>query len=327
MSQAVEEPRRGGVAEFAELFSSLVDEVERVVQGKRNAIHLAFVGLFAHGHVLIEDVPGVGKTSLAKSMARVIDGRWRRIQFTPDLLPSDVTGASVWHRERADFEFRPGAVFANVLLADEINRASPKTQSALLEAMEEGQVTVDGTPHPLPDPFIVIATQNPIELEGTYPLPEAQLDRFLLRIELGYPDRDAELTILETHGAETITPADLRTVTNSASALAWINALKRIHMAPSLRRYIVDICDATRHHRDLLLGVSPRGAIALQRAGRVYAASTGREYVIPDDIKLLAARVLSHRVVLEPEAAMRGIDANALISGVLDTVPIPRTTP
>jgi MoxR-like ATPase len=314
------------VAEFRGVFEGLLGEIERVLRGKRGAVHLALVCLFAEGHLLIEDVPGVGKTSLAKAMARVIGGQWRRIQFTPDLLPSDVTGVSVWRRERGDFEFRPGAVFANVLLADEINRASPKTQSALLEAMEERQVTIDSVTHRLPTPFMVIATQNPIELEGTYPLPEAQLDRFLLRLKLGYPDREAELGILESHGMEEVVPEDLDVVTDAETVAAWSREIAGVHVAPGLRRYIVDVCDATRHHRDLLLGVSPRGALALQRAARALAASVGRHYVVPDDVKALAPAVLEHRLVLAPEAQMRGAHASDALRGVLDSVPIPHAT-
>lgn len=308
---------------FRELFESLTHQVERVLRGKRRPVHLALVCLFAEGHLLIEDVPGVGKTSLAKSIARAIGGSWHRIQFTPDLLPSDVTGVSVWDRARSDFEFRPGGVFANVVLADEINRASPKTQSALLEAMEERQVTVDTTTHPLAAPFMVIATQNPIELEGTYPLPEAQLDRFLMRLRIGYPDRAAELDILETHGSDTVTPEDLTPVTDDGVVAAWTREIAKIHVATEVQRYIVDLADATRRHRDLLLGVSPRGTLALQRATRALAASLGRDYAVPDDVKALAPSVLEHRLILSPEAQMRGATSANVVAGVLETVPAP----
>jgi MoxR-like ATPase len=256
-------------------------------------------------------------------MARSIGGSWRRIQFTPDLLPSDVTGASVWDRGRNDFDFRPGGVFANVVLADEINRASPKTQSALLEAMEERQVTVDTQTYKLPMPFMVIATQNPVELEGTYPLPEAQLDRFLLRLRIGYPERDAEMTILETHGAHDVNFDDLEPVTDAETIASWARELARIHIASELQGYVVDVVDATRHHRDLMLGVSPRGALALQRAARALAASVGRSYVVPDDIKALAPSVLEHRLILSPEAMMRGVSAADVLTSVLDTVAVP----
>src|SRR6185312_16378487 len=268
--------------------------LESVLRGKRRAVHLALVCLFSEGHLLIEDVPGVGKTSLAKAIANSIGGSWRRVQFTPDLLPSDVTGVSVWDQNRSDFEFRPGGVFANVVLADEINRASPKTQSALLESMEERQVTVDSHTYPLPRPFLVIATQNPVELEGTYPLPEAQLDRFLLRLQIGYPDRDAEMAILESHGADEVKPEELEPVTDADTIAAWTQELNRVHVAGELQGYIVDVVEATRHHRDLMLGVSPRGALALQRAARALAASVGRSYVVPDDVKVLASAVLEH---------------------------------
>jgi MoxR-like ATPase len=310
-------------ASFKDTFDAVAEQVERVLRGKRRAVHLALVCLFAEGHLLIEDVPGVGKTSLAKAIAHSIGGSWRRIQFTPDLLPSDVTGASVWDRASGDFEFRPGGVFANVVLADEINRASPKTQSALLEAMEERQVTVDTHTHLLASPFMVIATQNPIELEGTYPLPEAQLDRFLMRLRIGYPDREAELSILDAYGSGEVAPESLEPVTDATAIAAWSGELAGIHIAPELQGYIVDLVDATRHHRDLLLGVSPRGALGLQRASRALAASVGRSYVVPDDIKSLATVVLEHRLVLSPEAQMRGTSPSAVLTGVLDSVPVP----
>ena len=308
---------------FRDTFTAIVDNVELVLRGKRRAVHLAVVALLADGHLLIEDVPGVGKTSLAKAIAHSVRGQYRRIQFTPDLLPSDVTGVSVWDRQRGDFDFRPGGVFANVVLADEINRASPKTQSALLEAMEERQVTVDTLSHPLEAPFMVIATQNPIELEGTYPLPEAQLDRFLMRIRLGYPDRDAEIAILESHGGGEVHAERLEPVTDATTIASLQHHATTVFMAPALARYIIDLVDATRHHRDLMLGVSPRGALALQRAARTLAASLGRAYVVPDDIKALAPAVLEHRVVLQPEAQLRGTTANAIVQGVLDSVPVP----
>jgi len=310
---------------FKDLFDTLAAQLERVLRGKRRAVHLSLVCLFSEGHLLIEDVPGVGKTSLAKAIARSIGGSWRRVQFTPDLLPSDVTGVSVWDRARGDFEFRPGGVFANVVLADEINRASPKTQSALLESMEERQVTVDAQTYMLPRPFLVIATQNPVELEGTYPLPEAQLDRFLLRLRIGYPDRDAEIAILDSQGIDAMTAEELEPVTDADTIAGWIRELGRVHVSPELQGYIVDIVEATRHHRDLMLGVSPRGALALQRASRALAASVGRAYVVPDDLKVLAASVLEHRLILSPEAMMRGVDPSDVLASILDTVPVPAT--
>jgi MoxR-like ATPase len=308
---------------FKDLFDALATQLERVLRGKKRAIHLALVCFFSEGHLLIEDVPGVGKTSLAKAIARSTGGSWRRVQFTPDLLPSDVTGVSVWDRGRGDFEFRPGGVFANVVLADEINRASPKTQSALLESMEERQVTVDAHTYQLPRPFLVIATQNPVELEGTYPLPEAQLDRFLLRLRIGYPDRDAEIAILDTQGVDPINADELDAVTNPETVAGWIHELGRVHVATELQGYIVDVVEATRHHRDLMLGVSPRGALALQKASRALAASVGRSYVVPDDVKVLAPAVLEHRLVLSSEAMMRGVDPGDVLSAILDSVPVP----
>jgi MoxR-like ATPase len=283
---------------------------------------MALACLVADGHLLIEDVPGVGKTMLAKAIARSIDGTWHRIQFTPDLLPSDVTGVSVWNRADNEFEFRQGGIFANIVLADEVNRASPKTQSALLEAMEERQVTVDAVTHDLQRPFMVIATQNPIEYEGTYPLPEAQLDRFLMRIKVGYPDRAAGIDILETHGA--VEPVDnLEPVLTADDVVHLQEGVTTIYVAPSLKGYIIDVVEATRHERDLVLGVSPRGALALQRAARAYAASSGRDYVIPDDLKLLAGSVLEHRLILSPEAQLRGATAADVLESVLGRVPVP----
>ena len=323
-SDLMAQPVESGTAapsEAAEIFPALLANVERVIQGKRDAIHLALVCLLAEGHLLVEDVPGVGKTSLAKAIARSIGGTWRRIQFTPDLLPSDVTGVSVWNRATGTFEFRPGGVFAHVVLADEINRASPKTQSALLEAMEERQVSVDGITHPLPPPFLVIATQNPIELEGTYPLPEAQLDRFLMRIRIGYPDRDAEIAILEAQG-HSVAAEDLEPVTSAREIAAATEAFDAVHVAPSLRAYIVGLADASRHHPDLDLGISPRGALALQRASRVLAATLGRSYVAADDVKLLAPHVLAHRLLLAPDARLRGVTAEDVLANLLRSVPV-----
>jgi MoxR-like ATPase len=307
---------------FGQLFSALVDNIERAIQGKREQIHLALVCLLAEGHLLIEDVPGVGKTSLAKAIARSIGGVYHRIQFTPDLLPSDVTGVSVWNRASGDFEFRPGAVFANVLLADEINRASPKTQSALLEAMEERQVTVDVHTYRLPRPFMVIATQNPIELEGTYPLPEAQLDRFLMRIPMGYPARDAELAILESQG-EGSNADDLRPVVDASDVAAATAVVPTVHIADELRAYVLDLVAASRRHADLVLGVSPRGSLAIQRAARALAASHARTFVIPDDVKRVFPAVVEHRMLLAPDAQLRGVTGADVVDGILASVPVP----
>ena len=310
---------------FGALFDALLANVERVIQGKREPVRLSLVCLFAEGHLLIEDVPGVGKTSMAKAVARSIDGTWSRIQFTPDLLPSDVTGVSVWNRVANEFEFRPGGVFADVVLADEINRASPKTQSALLEAMEERQVTVDTQTYGLPRPFMVIATQNPIELEGTYPLPEAQLDRFLMRIQMGYPSNDAERAILDTHGSHA-SVEEIAPVTTAAEVVAGARAIADLHVDDNIKAYIVDLVTATRQHRDLALGVSPRGALALQRAARALAASIGRDYVVPDDVKRLAVAVLEHRLLLAPDAQLRGAAPGDIVRELLASVSVPGAT-
>jgi MoxR-like ATPase len=309
---------------FSETFDAIASNVERVVQGKPDVIELAILCMVAEGHLLIEDVPGVGKTSLAKALAASIDCRWARIQFTPDLLPSDVVGVTIWNRGTNEFEFRPGVVFANLVLGDEINRASPKTQSALLEAMEERQVTVDGHTHELEAPFMVLATQNPIEHEGTYPLPDSQLDRFLMRVTVGYPDRGAELDILETHAAEAVLD-DLAPVATAKDVVAMTMAARQIHVAPSLKGYLVDLADASRRHSALALGMSPRATLALQKAARARAAAGGRTYVVPDDIKALAGPVLAHRLVLTPEASMQSSDARDVVDDLLRKVPVPTT--
>jgi MoxR-like ATPase len=307
---------------FAETFAAIAENVERVVQGKPDVIELAVLCMVAEGHLLIEDVPGVGKTSIAKALAASVDCRWARIQFTPDLLPSDVVGVTIWNRGTNEFEFRPGVVFANIVLGDEINRASPKTQSALLEAMEERQVTVDGHTHELEAPFMVIATQNPIEHEGTYPLPDSQLDRFLMRVTVGYPDRDAELDILDTHAGETVVD-ELQPVATAKDVTAMTLAAREIHVAPSLKGYLVDLAEASRRHPALALGMSPRATLALQKAARARAAASGRSYVVPDDIKALAGPVLAHRFVLTPESAMQGADAREVVGDLLRKVPVP----
>lgn len=312
---SIETPSSERIDWFTERFEAIVSNIERVIQGKREVIEMITMCLIAKGHVLIEDVPGVGKTLLAKSLARSIDCRFNRVQFTPDLLPSDVTGVSIWDRQKSDFVFKPGAIFANIVLGDEINRASPKTQAALLEAMEERQVTVDGVTRPLEPPFMVGATQNPLEHEGTYPLPESQLDRFMMRLVVGYPVRAKELEILETHGIRS-TYEDLEPVVTGEEVLEMAEIASNVHVAPSIQGYIVDLVEATRRHGELMLGASPRAALHLQRVARVRAAIDGREYVTPDDIKAVAGPVLEHRMVIRPEAHMRG----TTISDVLDTV-------
>jgi len=307
---------------FSELLNAIAANIEIVIQGKPEVVELALVCLLAEGHLLIEDVPGVGKTSLAKALAASIDSSWKRVQFTPDLLPSDVVGVTVWNRGRDLFEFRPGPVFANIVLGDEINRASPKTQSALLEAMEERQVTVDGTTYPLASPFMVIATQNPIEHEGTYPLPESQLDRFLMRLSVGYPSRQYELEILDTH-ASGGTLSEVHPVATADQIQTLVEAVKAIHVAPALKHYLVDLADATRRHPNVALGMSPRATLALQRAARARAAAAGRTCIIPDDIKALADPVLSHRLVLSSDAQLQGINAGKVVADVLGAVPVP----
>ncbi|MDQ3680755.1 MAG: MoxR family ATPase [Actinomycetota bacterium] len=309
---------------FADAFERVVANVERVIQGKTDAIRLALCCLVAEGHLLIEDVPGVGKTSLAKALAASLGCTWHRIQFTPDLLPSDVTGASIYNRANGDFEFHPGPVFANLLLADEVNRASPKTQSALLEAMEERQVTVDASTFPLPAPFLVIATQNPIEHQGTYPLPESQLDRFLMRVPMGYPDRSSELAMLDTHGGGTAQAIDeLEAVAAPAQVLAMVRAARAVHVAAAVKGYMVDVAHATRRHSGLAVGISPRATLALQRATRARAASQGRDFVSPDDVKALSRPVLEHRLVPSTSGALAGVGPDEALREALASVPVP----
>jgi MoxR-like ATPase len=309
---------------FGERFRAISDNIEHVIQGKRETIELLTSCLIAGGHALLEDVPGVGKTLLAKSLARSIDCSFQRIQFTPDLLPSDVTGVSVWDREAGDFVFRPGPVFANVILGDEINRASPKTQASLLEAMEERQVTVDGITRTLGPPFIVVATQNPIEHEGTYPLPEAQLDRFMMRLTMGYPARAKELEMLDTHG-ERSTFEDLRPVVHAEDIVRMTEIAQHIHIADVVKGYIIDIAEATRDDPNLMLGASPRASLYLQRTARTSAAIAGRDYVAPDDVKGVLEPVLNHRLILRPEAQMRGVTIDQILRGVTTSVPVPGT--
>ena len=300
----------------------VIANVEQVIVGKRNAVELVLIALLCRGHVLLEDVPGTGKTTLAKTIARSIGCSFKRIQFTPDLLPSDVTGISIFNQQNREFEFRPGPIIAQIVLADEINRATPKTQSALLEAMEERQITVDGSTHMLPDPFIVLATQNPIEYEGTFPLPEAQLDRFLLRIHLGYADRSDEIAILRRQRQSH--PIDDVTQVADAQTLLDLQArIKDVYLDELIEEYIVSLVTATRHHEDVYLGASTRGSLALYRTAQARAALQGRDYVIPDDVKILAEPVLGHRLIISPAARIRNVSAPTVMSDILGAVSVP----
>ncbi|MDP9433693.1 MAG: AAA family ATPase [Actinomycetota bacterium] len=297
------------------------DNMEQVVEGKPEVVRLALVVLLAEGHLLIEDVPGVGKTMLAKALARSIDCSVRRIQFTPDLLPSDVTGVSIFDQESREFEFKPGPVFANLVVGDEINRASPKTQSALLEAMEERQVTVDGTTYVLEAPFMVVATQNPVEMEGTYPLPEAQRDRFTARVSMGYPTPAAELDMLDTHGS-TDPLDDLEPVADALEVRKLIEVVRGVHLSPEVKRYVVALVGATRESPDLRLGASPRSTLQLVRAARAAAALDGRDYVLPDDVQALAVPVLAHRLLPTADAQVRRRTATAVVTDLVARVPV-----
>jgi MoxR-like ATPase len=312
------------LARVQTLSAEVLDEVERAVVGKRDALELVLLGFLADGHVLLEDFPGLAKTLAARSFAQVLGIRFARIQFTPDLMPSDVTGSSIWNQRDGDFEFRPGPIFTNLLLSDEINRAPPKTQAALLEAMQERQVTIEGETHRLEPPFLVIATQNPIEYEGTYPLPEAQLDRFLLRTAFGYPSREGEVDVLARRLERAADELELRTVVDRATLLAMQRALEDVHVAPSVQEYCVDLVAATRESPSTAVGASPRGSLALLKLGRGRAALHGRDYVLPDDVKAVGVAALAHRLVLRPELWVQRISAEDVVREVLETVPTPR---
>jgi MoxR-like ATPase len=301
---------------------SLIHNLEQVIVGKYQSLELVVIGLLCQGHVLIEDVPGVGKTMLARSLAKSLDCTFNRIQFTPDMLPSDVTGVSIFNQEKRTFEFRPGPIMGQIILADEVNRATPKTQAALLESMEEHQVTVDGITHPLPKPFMVLATQNPIEYEGTFPLPEAQLDRFLLRVRMGYPNPTEEMRVLSEqqlrHPIES-----LGSVVKVEELLDAIEEIREIYVSPAIQRYIIDLVGRTRHSGDVYLGASPRGSLALFRAGQARAALQGRDHVLPDDIKALAVPVLAHRVIVSPAARLRELSADRIVQEIVYSAPVP----
>jgi MoxR-like ATPase len=311
-----------GLAEVAELSARIAGTIQRVIVGKPEVVRIALVTLLAEGHLLIEDVPGVGKTSLAKALARSIDCSVSRVQFTPDLLPGDITGMSIFNRQTAEFEFRPGPVFANVVIADEINRASPKTQSALLECMAEHQVTVDGVSYGLASPFLVVATQNPIEMDGTYPLPEAQRDRFSTRVSVGYPDPAAELAMVDEHSAAD--PLEvLRPVAGARRLRSVIEAVRRVHVGAEVRQYCVDLVGATRRLPELRLGASPRATLQLVRVARAQAALAGRGFVVPDDVQAVAGPVLAHRLLLTPDAQAARRSAVELVRTLVGRLPVP----
>jgi MoxR-like ATPase len=300
----------------------VVGNVERVIVGKAEAVAFSLIAVICQGHVLIEDVPGVGKTVLTKAIARSIGCTFKRIQFTPDLLPSDVTGVSIYNQKSGNFEFRPGPIMSQIVLADEVNRATPKTQSALLEAMEEAQVTVDGVSYRLPEPFMVMATQNPIEYEGTFPLPEAQLDRFMMSIKLGYPKAVDEMNILDSHQLHHPLE-DLEQIMKAEELVLIQRQVRKIHVDPSIREYIVSVANATRNHANIYLGVSPRGSLSLFRAAQALAAMRGRGYVIPDDVKLLVKPTLAHRIIVTPAARVRSITSTAVLDEILQNVAVP----
>jgi MoxR-like ATPase len=308
--------------EIQSIAERLIENVEKVIVGKKESVRLVITGLLCQGHVLIEDVPGTGKTMLAKSLAKSIGGSFNRIQFTPDMLPTDVTGVSIYNQKTMEFEFRPGPIIAQIVLTDEINRATPKTQAALLEAMEEHQITVDGVTRPMPEPFLVLATQNPIEYEGTFPLPEAQLDRFLLRIEIGYPSPVYEVEMMDLQKTEHPIESLTQVITVEELIQAQ-NAVRHIELSKDVENYIVSLVNATRNHTEIYLGASPRGSLGLFRTSQARAAILGRSYVLPDDVKAMAVPVLAHRVILGSAARIREVSARSIVDEIVHSVPVP----
>lgn len=314
--------RRHGNTSVQEIAERVAQSVGQVIIGKRNEVRLAILGLLCQGHILLEDIPGVGKTMMARSLAKALGCTFNRIQFTPDMLPSDITGVSIFNPKTREFEFRAGPIMSQIVLADEINRATPKTQSALLEAMEEGQITVDGVTYELNTPFMILATQNPIEYEGTFPLPEAQLDRFLIRIQMGYPQPNEELTILSAQQYQHPIK-NLQQVISLQELISAQQAIKEVYVAEEVKQYIINLVTASRRHPDVYLGSSPRGSIALFRTSQARAAMAGREYVIPDDVKALAEVTLAHRVIVGPSARIKNITSRTIIQDILQTAPVP----
>jgi len=310
------------MADIKEFGERIIDNLGQVIVGKRQSLELVVIGLLCQGHILIEDVPGVGKTMMARSLAKSLDCTFSRIQFTPDMLPSDVTGVSIYNQQKREFEFRSGPIMGQIVLADEVNRATPKTQAALLEAMEEHQVTVDGVTHLLPAPFMVLATQNPIEYEGTFPLPEAQLDRFIMRVRMGYPSVAEEMKILDNqqlrHPIES-----LKSIVKVKELLSAIDAVRNVYVSPAVQRYIIDLVGRTRQSGDVYLGASPRGSLALFRASQAHAALQGRDHVLPDDVKVLVVAVLGHRVIVSPAARLRELSADRIVEEILQNTPVP----